>query len=783
MAKYKVLDNIEIHDQQAWPIVTGTADFTCDRKMGQYYAAEKTATIMKGRVTRIDVSKALALPGVKGFVTADDVPTWNKNIYFYGQPVCGIIADNWYVAIRATGLVDVTYEESKDAIFDPDEALKAWEQGREDKIAGTFGGTNVLQSSNTERGRGGINGLKSAKNQIDCEFGWTVSHAHNELEPHSALAWWIGDQLYFIVGTQYIHGIRASLTAALGLPLNKVHAMTRFNCGGFGGKAVEDEAPIVAAAMSRKLNGHPVLLKHTRRTNILTKKRQFSTRSKISIGYDDDGTFQAIDARFYSNMGVDTWFCNGDSEFGLRTTYRIPNASFASYVVSTNAPERKYWRCVQDPPAAMNYDSAIDKLAYKLNMDPYKLRMKNILRKDEIDQDNGLYRGGFEYLEMFKQVHDAVDYDRKWFSPDTPKTVEEVLGSAYRGDKRLYGISICGHYDSHGQAQGYNRGGIIKMNTDGTCQVASGSTRGSCGGNTIICNITAEALGMKPEDVILGTWGNTDYSLDPGIQAGSSHTTGAGSAYYNAAKEVLYKVFNVAITMDPFKSIHNIKWTDLESEDSIIYYAKDHTKKLTFAEVMAVAPPIAGASNGWASTTKGGQNEMGQWTGGAYRDKFNVIKKGDPVNTYGGAVACAEIAVDTETGEVEILHYYNLVDTGTSIFKHGVLKEIGTGSELVHAQSFFFGDVYDEQTGALISTNYTEAQFPTYMDIKTEHHDNVDYQSDDVGGPFGCHGIGEPCVTNYSTVLCGIFNATGVWVDPDKGGMTPDKVLKALGKA
>jgi CO/xanthine dehydrogenase Mo-binding subunit len=144
---------------------------------------------------------------------------------------------------------------------------------------------------------------------------------------------------------------------------------------------------------------------------------------------------------------------------------------------------------------------------------------------------------------------------------------------------------------------------------------------------------------------------------------------------------------------------------------------------------------------------------------------------------------CAEVAVDTETGVVTILGLWNCVDAGRAIFYNGVMREVTAGTELQMSQAFFFGDVYDPSTGALIGSQYTESQLPTYMDIPSDVIHPYYVESDDAGGPYGAHGIGEPAVSNYVALKNAIFNATGVWVDPAKGAMSPNKVLKALGKA
>ena len=88
-------------------------------------------------------------------------------------------------------------------------------------------------------------------------------------------------------------------------------------------------------------------------------------------------------------------------------------------------------------------------------------------------------------------------------------------------------------------------------------------------------------------------------------------------------------------------------------------------------------------------------------------------------------------------------------------------------------QALFYGDVYDPGTGACISSQYTEAKLPTFMDMKTENFHVYDIESDDAGGPYGAHGIGEPASSNYSAIICAIFNATGKWADPQMGPHSP----------
>ncbi len=768
LPELNVIGKLENHDQTAMQVVTGQADFAADRlPMRKWYGAAKLATIMRGKVKSIDASAALKEPGVKAVVTAKDVPIWSEDIFSWGQEVAGVIADNWYTAVRATELIKVEYEVQV-GVFDPDEAIKSGAP-----LTGIRPDSNFRLATNLKRGDGGQSGLAKADVVVDSVTGWSTTYAHNELEAHQSIAWWVGDDVYIWIPSQHIHGAKNAIVNALGMPANKVHAFTHFTGGGHGGKTGENSGTI-SAVMSKAVNGYPVLFINSRHDNMCTRGRQFAVRSQIKIGAKSDGTFTGVDAQFFGDGGRNANAPIGNAHFGLKNTYTIPDANFQVTIINTNSPTRGYWRCVNDPPGAQSYDVAIDKLADKLNMDPYQLRMKNMRDETVPDQDSpNRYWGGMATKQWFEWLYQASGYASKWHKPGT-KTL---------ADGRLHGIAITGHFDSHGSVGGGSRGGIVTMTPDGRCLVNVGGARGCSGGPTMCCHVVAEVMGMKYEDVRLGEWGNTDVSLDAGIQAGSGFTGGAGSAFHNAAMDLRNKIFAAAITKTGFKEITGITTADLEAKNSEIIYKKDPTKKLTYRQAMSGTPPTAGSAAGWNAAGAGGVGADGLGIGGAQRDKGDYIKVGQPLNANGGSAACAEVAVDPETGEVEVLGYWNAVDTGRTIFKQGTLKEMGSGVELQLCQGLYYGDVYDSATGAVISSLYTESMFPTFMDFKTERFAMKDIESDDVGGPFGAHGIGEPCVSNYSAITCAIFNATGKWVDPDKGPMTPDKVLKALGKA
>jgi CO/xanthine dehydrogenase Mo-binding subunit len=752
-----VIGDLKTHDVHAYQVLTGKADFAGDRlPVTKLYGCIKHSTIAHGSIKSVDATKALAEPGVKAVITYKDCPAWTQGIFQWGQEVAGVVADDWYTALRALALVDVQYD-VQTTVFDPDEAIKAGAA-----LSGVRPDTNMAAVTTVKRGDVAA-AMKTADVTLDTTMPWTTTYQHNCLETHQAVAWWFNDEVYIWGPSQNPFSVRSSVVNFLNMPTNKVHFFSHFTGGALGDKT-SCPAAAPAACMSRAVGGAPVHLMYSRKENMLYNTRMFSLRSAIKFGAMKDGTIVAADATWWGDGGRNANAPCGGANFNFANTWKIANNNMTVNVINTNSPQRGYYRDVADVNGCACADTSLDKLATQLDMDPYALRMKNIVPLDYPSQDapirywgGGGAGGGVKMC--FDKVYSESGYASKWHKAGT-KTLP---------DGRLHGIAITGHIDSHGSVNGSTRSAIITMCDDGTALIDMGGARATSGAPTTMCLITAETLGMKFADVRCGEWGNTDTGLSLGGQNGSGFTGGAGSAFVNAGTQLRNKLFAVAITKAPFKDIAGITVADLAAKDSSVYYTKDPTKTMTYRTVMSGTAPMATASEGWAS----------QW-----RTKTaGTAKIGDLTNAHGGGAVCAEIAVDTDTGEVEVTGLWNATDTGRTMNKPGAVKEMNSGNEIMVMQAFTYGDIYDAGTGACISSTFTESMLPSYKDMKTENFKVFDIESYDDGGPYGAHGMGEPAASCYSAILCAIFNATGKWVDPEKGACTPNKILKMLGKA
>jgi len=752
MTDLRVIGCPDNHDWHGVQIVTGRADYAGDRLPGaKLFGALALSTIAHGSIKSIDTGRALGVVGVKAVITARECPIWNTDIRQWGQEVAGVVADDPTVAVRAARLIKVVYQE-KPAAIDPDEAL-----GPKAPHSGIGPSGNIRVVNRLERGDIGV-GWVMADKVVDTTQPWSPTHQHHTLEAHQAVAWWVGNEVFVWTPSQHIHSVRNYMSIALEMSMARIHAFTHFTGCAMGDKNLADAA-IIASVMSRAVGGTPVYFQESRRDNALVNTRQFAMKSQIKLGAKNDGTLTAIEAYFWGDGGRNPVAPVGDAIYGLRTTFNCPAASFKVDLVHTNTPQRHFWRCVADPPGAFNYDIALDKLAQTLGISPYELRLKNLRSPDAPDQDSPfLVWSGNGVGLCFAKVYEESGYARKWHSPGQNNLLP---------DGRLHGIALTGHVDSHGTVANNVRGAIVTLTADGKALINVGGARASDGSLVVCAHITAETLGMKYEDVSCGDWGCTDTTMDAGMQAGSTFTPSAGAAFSEAAAEARTRLFAAAVRREPFLAV-GAGVDDLGAQDSLIFLKSDPTRCLSFREAMRGSAPIAGTGVGWGPTLR--TRPVGE------------APIGSPCNSGSSAAACVEVAVDPETGEVEITGLWNVVDSGRTIFKQGVLKQISSGCEQMIGQALFYGDIYDMKSGALLNTGYTDALFPTTLDFDPCCLYVADVESDDAAGPYGAHGIAEPCVSNYSAIICAIFNATGKWVDPDKGGCNSAVVLQALGK-
>jgi CO/xanthine dehydrogenase Mo-binding subunit len=293
---------------------------------------------------------------------------------------------------------------------------------------------------------------------------------------------------------------------------------------------------------------------------------------------------------------------------------------------------------------------------------------------------------------------------------------------------------------------------------------------------------TATVTGGRVSAITV-TNGGSGYTGTPSVTF--TNTTGNSGAGATATAAVVNGVVTgIAVisggygfTGTPTVNISGVTPNDLDAKNSSIFLKSDPTKTITHAAVTNGMDPFIATSGGWAANFRA-VPEDGLPGSGALKAQL-----GDAALVTGAPATCVEVAVDTETGEVEVTGIWNYIGPGQAGFYQGCMKECGSGAEHILNQTLFFGDVYDAPTAAVLQVAHGSFSQMTSLDYNPASFHLALVQKDDVAAPCGCHGIGEPVLVNVACIPSAIFNATGKWVDPEHGALTPDKVLKALGKA
>ena len=287
--------------------VTGEARYTADVQLpGMLHAAFLRAPISRGRVTTLDVSPALTLPGVRGALTIDDVPEikldgvrlFDRTIHYANQPLAAICADSIEIAERAVRAVVLEFE--------ADEHVVTAAHALAPNAPRVRSSGNTPRTSPRVTSRGDVEtGLREAEVTITREYRTPVA-LHTALEPHGAAAEWLGGRLTVWESTQGIFNTRQDVADAFELPLSSVRVIKNYMGGGFGAKNGASHATYTAVAFAKKL-GRPVRCILDREGEQTDAGNRSSTIQRVTLGAKRDGTLTAIKLDATISLGIGGW--------------------------------------------------------------------------------------------------------------------------------------------------------------------------------------------------------------------------------------------------------------------------------------------------------------------------------------------------------------------------------------------------------------------------------------------------------------------------------------------
>jgi CO/xanthine dehydrogenase Mo-binding subunit len=742
------------------------------RLPGLLYARPVLSPYAHARIVHIDKTAALGIPEVVAVLTAADlalkyggpasrhrVPLATTHALFCGHPVAVVLAESEGAAQDGADQVRVAYEPLP-AVVDPvaamaedapvvqqqvDEAaaqaegqmhaaVAAQEESAAEAAAERFS-KNVTNRVHVQQGDI-AHGFLEADVVIEQTYRTSMVH-QSYMEPQVALA--SADpsgNITLWASTQALFYGRSEVASALGLPEHRVNSVPVPIGGGFGGKFVLIE-PLVAA-LARAVQ-RPVLLNFTRSEDLLAANPAPQTVITLKMGARRDGTLTAIQATAIFDSGAYPGTPAGIAALVFGGYYRCANLDIRAYEVLTHKPGVGAYRAPGAPQATFALESQMDALARALELDPLEFRLRNAVVAGDRRPDGRIWPaiGLKDCLERVREHPLWREHTAVQRPPGEGK-------QAGHSDTRRVGVGL---------AAGGWPGGLepaaaaCRLERDGTITVVVGSTDVT-GTHTTFASIAAEILGVRPEQVAV-VQSDTLTAPYAGATGGSKATYTVGAAVQRAAEDARQQIIRMAA------DILEAAPADLELVDGRVIVRGVPGRGISFLELAQ------------KSMNFGARYEP------VYGRGASAITEAAPMF----AAHLARVAVDTETGEVEVLDYVAAQDVGFAINPAEVEGQICGGVVQGIGWALYEQLVYDEQ-GQLLSSTLMDYALPNseaapsritplLVSVPSRH------------GPFGAKGVGEPPVVPVAAAIANaIYDAVGVRITHLP--ITPERLFRAL---
>jgi carbon-monoxide dehydrogenase large subunit len=736
--------------------VTGAAIFSDDIQFGPglLHARIVRSPHPHALIKKIDVSKALALPGVKAVVTGEDTPGFmglylrDRHIFcrgrvrYVGDPVVGIAATTEEIAEKAVSLVDVEYEVLP-AVFDAESGAQPGAPVIHPELA-DYQHQNYIFP---EPGTNVANQFKVRKGDVDKAFKecsaivegrFVVPHIqHVPIEPHIAVAKMDTEgHVTLWASSQSPFAQRNLIAMGMGINQGNIQVIAPYVGGGFGSKAgVSMEALAVAIAM--KVIGHPVKFRFTREEEFHAGFVRQGLIAYYKIGCDQDGNLLAVDNKYYWDGGAYTEYgVNITRAGGYSSTgpYNVPNVRVDSVCTYTNHPVGGPMRGFGMPELHVGLEQSMDELAHKIGMDPVAFRSKNCIKGgDTIVTGMIMHPTGLP--QCIEKAAQAIDWGHK----DPPSAPNKRRGK---------GIAVM--WKAPAMSPNAGSSAWVKFAEDGTIEVGVGGQELGQGTFTVMAQMAAAALGVPYEWVHIARPVDTKYSPYEWQTVASRLTWSMGNAVRNAALDARKQILELVA-----EAWHE-KVEDLDIRDGVVIsYKTEETIPLHDLVIYGIAKPN---DQGWmGGPIYGRGNFMPTYVTGLDKDTGQGPRA---VVHYTTGAQAVEVEVDLDTGKVDIIRGAGAFDVGKAINPESVRAQMEGGFVQGLSTAFFEGLRLRE--GVVTNPSFVDYRIATAVDAPADLESIiVEVPQDD--GPWGARGVGEhSMVPTVPAIANAIYDAIGV---------------------
>jgi 4-hydroxybenzoyl-CoA reductase subunit alpha len=714
------------------------------------------------RIRKIDVSRALAHPGVYLVLTGKDVPVEYgilpisqdeqalcvDHVRHVGDPVAAVIAREELTAFDALDLIDVEYELLA-TLSDPEEALATPEPRIHDYgEEGNIHKRVALEFGDVEQG------FAEADEIFEDTFFYQ-GNTHLPIEQHASVA--IKDpegKLTIWTSTQTPHYLHRALAKVLQMPPGHIRVIATPNGGGFGGKSDPFNHEIVVSKAALILD-RPVKICLTREEVFYCHRGRHPVLMKFKTGVKKDGTITGmhlqtlIDGGAYGSYGVASTFYTGALQ---TTTYHIPRYRFQGCRTFTNKPPCGPKRGHGTVQPRFGQEVQLDKIAEKLKIDPAELRLRIVESSGAITA-NFFRLGTVNLAECIRRIVKLSGWNEKF------RKLPEGHGVGLACSAYLTGAGLPIYWNNmpHSGVQ-------LKLDRGGGVTVFCGATDIGQGSDDVLAGIVAEVLGLDTFDIRLYT-GDTDLGpVDLGSYS-SRVTVMAGNAALQAAERAK------ALLAEAVAERLAVPIDRLRFADKHVFDSAAPEKRVLFREAVCLAEARFGTIG----------------TVGSYTPpKSPALYKGGgvgPSPTYSYSAAVVEVVVNPVTGWITVPKIWIAHDIGRALNPTLVRGQVegsvymGLGEALMEEQEF--RRLPKKLSHALVHKfpSILEYKSPTSLDMPDVVTELV--EEPDPRGPFGAKEVGQgPLLPIMPAVANAVYDAVGVRID--EVPITPEKIVRAL---
>lgn len=541
-------------------------------------------------------------------------------------------------------------------------------------------------------------------------------------------------RLTVVSSTQIPFHVRRIVGNALNIPSSKVRVIKPRIGGGFGAK--QTSVSEVYPALVTWVTGKPSKIVFSRKESMIASSPRHEMEVHIRMGADENGIVKAIDLYTLSNTGA--YGEHGPTTVGLSghksiALYRHTEAyRFAYDVVYTNMQAAGAYRGYGATQGIFAVESAADELAHKMGMDPVKFRELNMPMEGEAlpGYPDVPINGSCTMDKCLARAKEMIGWDEKYPFRDMGNGKVRGVGIAMA----MQGSSIAG----------LDVGGAdIKLNEDGSYTLALGCSDMGTGCDTILAQMAADCLDTDMENIVAFSV-DTDISpYDSGSYA-SSTTYATGNAVMQACAELRKRIHSFGAQMlEVSVEESDFDGTAVRTEDG---------KEVTLRQIALKA------------------------TAGICSELQVVKEYSSPISPPPFMVGAAEVEIDKETGQIDVIDYVGVIDCGTPINPNLARVQaeggIGQGIGMV-----LYEDVQYTEKGKIRNNSFMQYKIPNRMDIPSVR---IEFESSyEKTGPFGAKSIGELVIdTPCPAIANAVYNATGVRVR--ELPITPEKVAMGI---